>query len=120
MAIIEEATGLPIVKPIIEGFSFNDFISVLNKKVNVEKVPIEDLFVLPSVYINDTRSEIAYNKKETSTVILGEKPATYNYYNYNSYPTYPSVYQPQTTVKNEVNTVKETKPTKTKKDVYLV
>ncbi len=116
MAIIEEATGLPIVKPIIEGFSFNDFISVLNKKINVEKVPIEDLFVLPSVYVNDTRSEIAYNKKETSTVILGEKPATYNYYNYNSYPTYPSVYQPQATVKNEVNTVKETKPTKTKKD----
>ena len=73
--IIEKETGLPIVKSIFEGKFTSEFIiSVLNKKINEEKIPANELFILPSVYINDEREWETAKTKEISTVIYGKKP----------------------------------------------
>lgn len=73
--IIEKETGLPVVKPIFEGNFTSEFIiSVFNKKINEEKIPANELFILPSVYINDEREWATAKAKETSTVIYGKKP----------------------------------------------
>ena len=73
--IVEKETGLPVVKPIFEGNFTSEFIiSVFNKKINEEKIPANELFILPSVYINDEREWATVKAKETSTVIYGKKP----------------------------------------------
>lgn len=73
--IIEKETGLPVVKPIFEGNFTSEFIiSIFNKKINEEKIPANELFILPSVYINDEREWATAKAKETSTVIYGKKP----------------------------------------------
>jgi len=80
--IIEKETGLPVVKPIFEGnFTFDFIISVLNKKINDEKIPADELFILPSVYINDGRECVTSKAKEISTVIYGKKPEPKTYPN---------------------------------------
>lgn len=127
LAIIERETGLPIANPIIEGnLSFDDLISVLNKKVNDEGIPAEELHILPSVYIDDTREWEEIKPKETSVVILGEKK-TYPSYNntygtYNNYGTYNSANHTSTgtsTVNPTVEKTKETKVEIKKHDVFL-
>ena len=66
---------MPVVKPIFEGKFTSEFIiSVLDKKINEEKIPANELFILPSVYINDEREWGTAKTKETSTVIYGKKP----------------------------------------------
>lgn len=78
--IVERETGLPVVKPIFEGNFTSEFIiSVLNKKINDEKIPADELFILPSVYINDEREWETAKTKETSTVIYGKKPEPKTY-----------------------------------------
>jgi hypothetical protein len=80
--IVEKETGLPVVKPIFEGnFTFDFIISVLNKKINDEKIPADELFILPSVYINDGREWVTAKTKEISTVIYGKKPEPKTYPN---------------------------------------
>ena len=111
MNIIEFETGLPIVKPIIEGsFNFDYLVSIFNKKINDEKIPYNELFILPSVYINDNRS-FSKNKPEiVSKVILGEKKvAPYNNYVY-----------PYTKPKENTFVENSKEPEKEKKEVFVL
>ena len=52
---------------------------VIGTKINDEKIPADELFILPSVYINDEREWETAKTKETSTVIYGKKPEPKTY-----------------------------------------
>jgi hypothetical protein len=106
MAILEKETGLPIVKPIAEGnFTFEEILSILNEKINDEKIPADELHILPSVYINDPREWADIKPKETSKIIFGEKKAA---------PATTYVYYPPTTVSTTTATTKKPKEKKAK------
>lgn len=83
MAIIEKEFGLPIAEPIVEGnLTLEYIIGVLDKKINNEQIPAEELHILPSVYINETRTWAETKPKEISTIILGEKVTYTQKYDY--------------------------------------
>ena len=108
LAIMERDYNLPIVSPIIEGnFTPDCMIEILNKKINNEKIPADELFILPSVYINDTRIFTFSKNTEISKVILGEKKVY-------TYPintwTNQSAQLPKTPVITPVNNAKTKEP----------
>lgn len=101
-------TCLPIAEPIYEGnFSFDFLISVLNKKINNEGIPAEELYLLPSVYINDKREWVETKEKEIDTVILGEKK---------TYPVYNSTYGTYNNLTTNNNIIEPVKPNKKEKE----
>jgi len=99
LMFLESKYKIPVVKPIAEGnFTFDYLVEVLNKKINGEGMKSSKFYILPSVYVDDTRTYSSITENIKSKIILGEKPVvkpTYwsGYSNSNSN----SSYKPATT-----------------------
>lgn len=100
MIFLEQHFGFPIVNPIAEGnFSFSYLLEVLNKKINGEKIKVEEIHLLPSVYIDDKREKKAIKPEINNAIIYGEKKA-YKVWD-GTTPTIPQTIAPKTKPENK-------------------
>jgi hypothetical protein len=128
LKILSEKTGLPIATPIIEGqLTFDNILHVSEILIKEKHFSADDLFLLPSVYIDYTITFVS--PKEESTVIFGEKkPTTYNYnnnYYYNDYwknyynKEFPKINETVKTTETTLEPVDEENATPTEKALYF-
>lgn len=112
LMFLESKYKIPVVKPIAEGnFTVSYLVEVLNKKINGEGMKSNKFYILPSVYIDDTRTYSSATEDVKSKIILGEKKETTTYNTWSGYNT--TTYTPP--VKTVGNSTSTTTTTTTKK-----
>ena len=80
LMFLESKYKIPVVKPIAEGnFTVDYLVEVLNKKINNEGMKSNKFYILPSVYVDDTRTYTTATEVVKSKIILGEKKTTTTY-----------------------------------------
>ena len=107
LMFLESKYKIPVVKPIAEGnFTVSYLVEVLNKKINGEGMKSNKFYILPSVYIDDTRTYSSATEDVKSKIILGEKKETATYNTWSGYNT--TTYTPPVkTVGNSTSTTNQ-------------
>jgi len=121
LMFLESKYKIPVVKPIAEGnFTIDYLVEVLNKKINGEGMKSNKFYILPSVYVDDTRSYTSATEVVKSKIILGEKPAaTTTYWSGYSAQTYTPQATTATTTKSATTTTNTASKKKPKTDKIL-
>ena len=110
---LENKYKVPVVKPVAEGnFTIDYLVEVLNKKINGEGMKSSKFYILPSVYVDDTRSYTSTTEVVKSKIILGEKKQTTTYTTWSGYNGASSYTPPAKTV--ETTTTASVASTKSK------
>lgn len=130
LQVLNKIYGLKLAETFFDGYiHYDDLISLLNSKIETGLL-IEDLHILPSMYLNDKREYETIKEEVVKSIIVGEKPApkVYNTWSGSSSgycggtyrPSTPAVSTPPATNSTAVQPTKEQVEENNKKEAFRI